>query len=341
LEVIQTKDGVRTAYGWASGDQPGIPSFSRTVPAHIAEPIIAAAAMGDAVLFSLEEATHVVGRYRLHAGDCDYFLRVSSIEGHPALERAIVDHLKADHVAANEFLIAGAHFAFEQRPYRLDIRPFLHGTHDLPENGLSALAETVAACHASLRHFPRSHEVQTLARARFTALGEAAKNLFSLVESESWDKIAPHAEWAKHNRVFLAEAADKFDPSLPDAAHAQCQHGQLHRANVLFTASGPVLIDFEESVHVYAPLSWDIAHLVQRFCLHDNPDEQTALARISQIEAHCGTVGHDTFEMMRQIAWFSIIILCDAWRTRALHAPLAEYEKFARLGLQSDSLRTQ
>lgn len=339
MEVIQTKDGARTAYGWASGDQPGIPSFSRPVPAHISAPIIAAAEMDEALLFSLEEATHVVGRYRLHAGDRDYFLRVSSIEGHPELERAIVDHLKADHVAVNEFLVAGAHLDFEQRSYRLDIRPFLHGTHDLSANGLPALAETVAACHASLKNFPRSNEVQAFARTRFLALGDAAKNLAALIESESWEQICPHADWAKQDRAFLAEAAAGFDPTLPDAAHAQCQHGQLHRANVLFTASGPVLIDFEESVHVYAPLSWDIAHLVQRFCLHDDPDEQAA--RIARIETHCGPVGSDTLEMMRQIAWFSIIILCDAWRTRKLQAPLAEYEKFARLGRQADSLLAQ
>jgi hypothetical protein len=292
--------------------------------------------MGEAELFSLEEATHVVGRYRLRAGDRDYFLRVSSIEGHPALERAIVEHLKADGVAVNEFLVAGARFDFEQRPYRLDIRSFLHGTHDLPAYGLSALAETVAACHTSLRNFSRAHEVQSLARTRFLVLGGAARNLSALVESESWEKIAPHADWAKQNRAFLAAAAAGFDPTLPDAEHAQCQHGQLHRANVLFTASGPVLIDFEESVHVYAPLSWDVAHLVQRFCLHDDPGTQ--VARIAQVEAHCGPIGSDIFEMMRQIAWFSIIILCDAWRTRKLQAPLAEYEKFARLGDQALSL---
>lgn len=295
--------------------------------------------MGEAQLFSLEETAHVVGRYRLHADDRDYFLRVSSIEGHPELERAIVDHLKADGVAVNEFLVAGARFDFEQRPYRLDIRPFLHGTHDVPENGLSALAKTVAASHGSLKNFPRANEVQSLARTRFLALGDAAKNLASLVESDSWEKVSPHAGWAKQNRAFLAEAASGFDPTLPDAAISQCQHGQLHRANVLFTGSGPVLIDFEESVHVYAPLSWDVAHLVQRFCLHDDPGEQKS--RIAQVEAHCGPVGSDTFQMMRQVAWFSIIILCDAWRTRKLQAPFAEYEKFARLAHQADSLLAQ
>lgn len=342
MEIIVTSQGARTAYGWESGDQPGEPVFSAAVPPAI-QASLAAALAGNLPGFdepyeirALGECRHVVGRYRIVCGAGEFFLRVSSLAGHPALERALVGHLQADGVSVNELVLAGAEAEYEGWRFRLDARPFLNCRHDNDSfDDLIAIAQLLRRCHASLRNFPQAAEVGRIARERFLLLDETARRLKTLLDAGRLDEITPYADWTQRHEDFLRRLAESFHPDYAERAGAQCLHGQVHRANVVFIGEKPVLIDFEEAVHVYAPVEWDVAHLVQRFALRGHPEPESAARRLAAIETHYGPVGGEAFAMMRQIAWFSMVILVRGWLDQRICAPRAEYDKFVALEAQA------
>ena len=344
MEIISTPAGTRTAYGWASGDEPGAVVFSHGVPTAIQDAIVPALESclpgfsKPCELRALAEVEHIVGRYHALCPSGEFFVRVSSIEGHPELERRLVEHLRLDGVSVNDFLAAGERVTYGGRSFRLDVRPFLHGDHNCDsQERLAALATIVRNSHASLENFPLSQDVKANAVKRLSELRNATRDLAPLLKTGQWKEISPDPGWSHENADFLAEMVESFQTDFPSQAGAQCLHGQIHRANVLFALphGHPVLLDFEESVHVYATPAWDTAHLVQRFCLHDDPEPAVAARRLAVVSGVFGKMDREVFEMMRQIAWFSIAILTLAWRRRRLHAPRQEYEKFVRMERQA------
>ena len=57
--------------------------------------------------------------------------------------------------------------------------------------------------------------------------------------------------------------------------------------------------------------------------------------RLAVIQEHYGSFGKEVFEMMRQMAWFSVLILLEGWSAQRLVAPKAEYDKFVHFEKQS------
>jgi Ser/Thr protein kinase RdoA (MazF antagonist) len=154
--------------------------------------------------------------------------------------------------------------------------------------------------------------------------------------------FAEHATWASEQRAWLAIMAGGFEPRFDELAGAQCLHGEVHPANVLFRAADgtAILVDFEESVHVFAPPAWDLAFLVQRFCLRDNPPAVVRAARLSIVAEAYGRPLPALARMMRQAAWFSIAVILEARISQGLVTPRDEYEKFVRLEQQGQALES-
>lgn len=96
-----------------------------------------------------------------------------------------------------------------------------------------------------------------------------------------------------------------------------------------------VLVDFEESVHVFAPPAWDLAFLVQRFCLCDDPSPSVARLRLSVVADAYGGPLPGLATMMRQAAWFSMATIIDLRMSQGVITPVDEYDKFVRLARQT------
>ena len=135
----------------------------------------------------------------------------------------------------------------------------------------------------------------------------------------------------------IAAMTEHFDPHLDRWPGAQCLHGQIHRYNVLFRSDdgAAVLVDFEDSVHVFAPVAWDLAYLVQRFCLDDDPPLSVGRDRYSIIAKAYGISVRGLTEMMRQTAWLSVAAILRRHVSHDIVTPLAEYDKFVRLERQT------
>ena len=333
-------------FAWPGGDNPGELNFEESVCSDYAkyilrslEKVFPSWSAEDCRVTSLYPTDGIVGRYRITSPEDILFVRISSRMGHPILEKEVVDYLVVDGVSVNS-IIYSEKIEWQGKTYRLDVRPFLDGRHfDGSNDDVGMLAGTLRILHRSFKTFRGEGRVKDLASKRYRRLSRIMELVAHSLRVRRFDIFAEYAIWTKENEDWLNEMAEQFDPKIQCHAAAQCLHGEIHPGNVVFLADGaPVLLDFEESVHVYAPPSWDLAFFVQRFSLSDNPDRVTLMDRLELIAKEYGRPLPKLAETMRQASWLAMAVIFDLYITYNIVTPLSEYEKFVRLERQARNL---
>lgn len=336
---------LRAEFAWPDGDRPGRLEFSQELPALITSAMsevlssyFPPADCAEARFHALCRPDGPIGRYRLDTREGSWFVRVSSRFGNPEIEKIMTDHLVNRGVSVCPLLVAGKTWCWDGRVFRIDVRPIVEGRHfNGSMEDLRSLAVTLSACHRVLRDFPLAHKVRAAAAVRYQRLGRVCERIAGALKSGEFDLFAEHAAWVATHRDWLAEMVDKFDPHLNEHPDAQCVHGEVHPGNVLFHDSNgaAVLVDFEESTHLFMPPTWDLAFLVQRFCLRDKPSPAVALERLAVIAEGYGGSLPKLAPMMRQAAWFTLATILDIRSTQGVVTPIAEYDKFVELERQA------
>ncbi|MBI4589771.1 MAG: aminoglycoside phosphotransferase family protein [Candidatus Rokubacteria bacterium] len=332
-------------FAWPGGDRPGHPDFhyepSETVVEAIKEaltPSFPPVMDSEARFRALRMPNGPVGRYRLITSDGSWFVRVSVRWGNPGLERSITRYLASRGVHVNALHVAGRPLQWNGRVFRVDVRPMIAGRHfDGSADDLRSLASTLAACHRALVNFPGADAVRAAASVRSRRLVKIRDFIVAALKRDEFGVFAEQATWASDHRDWLVDMTEQFEPRLDEHPHAQCLHGEIHPGNVVFRSDdgAAVLVDFEESVHVFAPPAWDLAFLVQRFCLCDDPSLSGGLERLSVIARAYGGPLPGLARMMRQAAWFSMATIVDLRISQGVATPVDEYEKFVRLERQA------
>jgi Ser/Thr protein kinase RdoA (MazF antagonist) len=202
---------------------------------------------------------------------------------------------------------------------------------------MRGLARTLADCHAALREFPEADRVRERAERRFAGLEETRARMKEELARGRFGFFCQDESWAREHADWLAGLVEGFQARSDLLPGSQCLHGEVHQGNVLF-APGPVLVDWERAVHTYAPVQWDLAYFVQRFCLYDGPPREAARARLGAVREAYGTPLGDLCGMMRHVAWMSAVILVG-YHQAGIESPLGEYAKFVRLEEQAREAR--
>jgi len=338
---------LKAEFAWPSGDSPGNLDFRYEPPGPIikvlkralAPSFVPARAPGVRIR-ALFPSNGPVGRYRLSTQGGSWFIRVSSRFGNPELEKSITDYLVSQGGNVNPLIVAGETLQWNGQSFRVDVRPLIEGRHfNGSSEDLRNLAFTLAVCHHALKDFPRSREISTIASARNQRLAKIRERIAESLKHGKFDLFAEHASWAVAQKDWLAEMVEKFDPHLEERRGAQCVHGEIHLANVLFRArdGAAVLVDFEESVHSFKPPIWDLGFVVQRFCLRDHPLQSVVLERAVVLAESYGSPLPDLAPMMRQAAWSTMATIIDMRIFKGVSTPISEYNKFVRLERQGRS----
>lgn len=343
--LLQSASNQCAEFAWPGGDRPGEVAFHHAVPDAAAQAIMDGLAHRwpeiaekEVSLRALQPVEGPVGRYRLATRRGAWFVRVSARWGNPSLEQAITEHLGRCGVAVNPLLVAGASVAWQGRRFRADVRPLIEGRHfNGSVKDMQAVARALADCHRAFRSFARAHEVRASAAARFARLARLCDRLSEAVRSGCFELFGNGAAWAAAHRDWLAELLQEFDRYRDQASQAQCVHGEVHPGNVLFLVrdGAAVLVDFEESVHLFLPPVWDVAFMAQRFCLRDEPTPAAVRERLASFHEAYGYRGSSLAPMMRHIAWVSVMTIVDLWLTDGILTPVSEYEKFFALAQQA------
>jgi hypothetical protein len=102
---------------------------------------------------------------------------------------------------------------------------------------------------------------------------------------------------------------------------------QVHPGNVIFRAEdGEPVCWISRKRPVHASPAWDVAHLVQRFCLRDDPEPREALSRLVPVVLGYGRLPDGLGDMMRQAAWHSMAVIIDLLVSEGVETPPSEYE---------------
>jgi hypothetical protein len=334
-------------FGWPGGDDPGELRFPHEVTPALREALLATLSPllplidRRAVIRALTPPIGAVGRFSVAGGGAAYFVRVSARWGEPQLEQAITGYLRDRNLAVNHLEIAGAILDFEGERLRLDVRELIAGRHfNGARRDLATLAGTLAECHAQLRAFPDKESVRENAARRFTRLATVRDAMRSALGDRDWTFFNDDPGWGAANAAWLQMLVEHFEPAFDRLPGAQCLHAQIHRANVLYHLADaqPVLVDWEEAVHTFAPVAWDLAYFIQRFCLHDDADRATLQDRLVAVRMSYGGWVPGISEMMRQIAWLSMVTIIRNRQAQGTMNPLAEYQKFVRLERQAHEM---
>ena len=331
---------------WPGGDTPGKLQFDTDVSQSRARFILRSfkrflpfASGEDIRVTALCPVHSIAGRYQLRNSSNSWYVRISSRLGLPVLEKEIIDHLLAEGISVNPILYFDR-IEWKGKTYRIDVRPFLDGRHfNVSNKDLAQLAFSLGRLHHSLKTFCNGKRVKSIAANRYLRLAKIKDILAQVLSARFFYIFEEYAGWAESNKEWLKNMAERFDPEFHCLPESQCIHGEIHPGNVLFMENGsPVLLDFEESVHVYAPATWDLAYFVQRFCLQDNPDEATIFDRLTVIKKEYGGPIPKLASMMRQLAWFSVAVILDFRLNHNILTPISECEKFVRLERQAKAL---
>ena len=336
----------RAEFGWPGGDRPGELVFRTPVEPEVHAVIVKTVAAvlpefaENAELHALTPPDGAIGRYRLATARNACFVRVSARIGDAKLEQSVTAWLGGHGLPVSHLEFAGLSLAFGGHNLRLDIRELLDARHDDGSlEDLRKVATALATCHRLLREFPGAPEVLGHAAQRFTHLAAVRDTIATALERQDWGSFSEDADWGRNNREWLGEMVDGYQPRFDLMPDAQCLHAQVHRANVLFRHSddAAVLLDFEEAVQAFAPIAWDLAYFVQRFCLADAPKPDVLCERLATVRGAYGAPAPGLANMMQQTAWFSMAILVD-YQHRGIVSPRSEYDKFVRLEKQARGL---
>lgn len=332
---------------WITGDRPGVPDFTTAIAEETARAVCAVAlpALGidpaePAVVTALRLPEGLIGRYKLKAGTRDWFVRVCTRRGFPELEKRVTAFLHEAGIPIAPIVVAGLSLPGHRPELRVDIRPFIEGYHfDGSAEGLSRLGSALRKLHHVFLNCPEAASIRANAARRYEALAEARDTIRNATVNGDFTVFGERAAWARGRRNWLARMAEQYVPNAHMSDGAQCVHGQLHRGNVLFRAEdgAPLFHDFEESVWTYVSPAWDLAYVVQRFCLQATSSHHDALGHAAIVLNAYGDPPAGLTDMMRQIAWFAIATMLDLHLRKNIVTPDWEYEKFVQLELDVEN----
>jgi len=332
---------------WPGGDKPGDLNFNFGVSGDIKDLISATIKpfyctnTTSIEINALTPPKGIVGRYCLKSAGKEWFVRISSRIGHADLELELCDYLIEQGVSINPILFHGLTRKWEGINYRIDIRPLIRGRHfNGSKEDLANLTSTLKDTHNHLKNFHRRDEIKNIAEARYKKMAEAKSLIQDALKNDSLEIFRDKAVWAMEHKKWLNDMIKNYDPFCQNLPEAQCLHGEVHPGNVIFSLENnkAILVDFEESVHTFAPPSWDLAFMFQRFCLQDNPPPPKIKERLKTMTAAYGEAIPPLALMMRQISWFSMCVILDLVTNSLISTPLSEYNKFISLEHQAESL---
>lgn len=331
-----------TAWGYSMSPRGNI-TFGHTVPEYISRVILDGVRKNisnidityDSVLFSLREVSDPAGRYCLQSGGARWFVRVTrKPRKNPILEDAVREYVRD--AGIHVILPAGPGFNlyWNGQAYLIYVFPFVNGRHfNNSDDDIVSLSSVLRYLHNVLKAYKLGPEIRSAALETAHRLFYSKEKIATLLKADNFSTFYELSKWAEQNRDWLKEAVGNFNPYMCLIDGSQCVHGELHTGNVIFSLenSDVIITDFEETPDAWFPVSFDLAYLVHRFCLFDEPSNALFLKRLKMIKDSYGFLPPDLKEMMLQVCRYLIVLIFDRCMRRESIVPEEECDKFLKL----------
>ena len=335
---------------WKSGDLPGELHFPHHIPANIyahvkniLSDVFEPAKYAHLQIHSLTPTKEITGRYKIQTATGSWFVKISPRKGSPLLEKQIIDYLYDKGVPTNPILLSGHKFTYNHRIYYLTIQNLLQGRHfNGSEADLFNLGQTLSKCHQALSYFPMKTQIMNLSRNHMESISALKTIVERAIHSKQFEMFKEYGSWVEQNTSWVATAVENWPIPFPNRTDNQCLHGEIHQGNVIYnlTDGKAILVDFEESRHIFSNVNWDVAFAIQRFCMRDDPQKDILLDRIATFTKGYGRKVPNLSQTMRDISWYTFARILDLRINHFIISPVSELDKFVRLERQANNTRT-
>ncbi|WP_160264737.1 phosphotransferase [Legionella norrlandica] len=143
------------------------------------------------------------------------------------------------------------------------IYPFLDGTRlNSSIDALKSLGGSLAKMHEALKNYPLQDSIITKTNNRIFKLNEIREQI-----AKGQVKIGPFPE-------YVRSLATNSDLNFTQGANTQVLHGDLHPGNMLMVDNHIYFFDFEDALHSYLPIIYELALVLERlvFVRHNSFD---------------------------------------------------------------------
>lgn len=275
----------------------------------------------------LKKVKDLDGRYVI---DGKYF-RVSRKIGNPELSEAIYEKLKGTNVIPFEHL--GVMFG----DYRIDARKFVEGReYKNTYDDFCMVVDSLHEVHKALKDFKAS-------RKTALAYGKKLETARDFLKEQltGASHFNDYAEWLHSNRDDMKRIAVSFNQDYLDAEGSQGLHCDFHPGNVIISDKAHIF-DFEKSYMVFAPVNYDLAYLMDRFCMSYSISAPEYWERMEYLKKVYGSVDtHELIDMMKNIYERLFFVVLNFYLEDSQLVDVTELDKFLKKYKRLDAWRKE
>ncbi|MFO7727445.1 MAG: phosphotransferase [Desulfonatronovibrio sp.] len=194
---------------------------------------------------------------------------------------------------------------------------------DSSENHIISLAQHLKGVHQALSHFPQAKKVKLEWQHRL----------------ETFKTILRYPEQYQIP-IAARQAIEKYRHLFEDLIQqpAQIVHGDLNFGNVLFVEGRAQIIDYETACYSWLPVDFDLAMVIERFCLNTHSPELAKRLSLLFLRTYKSSP-FNVADRLICVSLRSLLVLSD-YLHRDLSFPKQEWSKFIRLIHHSQTARS-
>lgn len=289
--------------------------------------------IGDGSIYCMAENGHLRSNYFLHRSESGATTFLKKIK-EPDLDRQLnadkfAKYLISHGISASGIL-KGYPVYFGEKEWLIGYKYMDSRFAASNQEDIAAIASAVAAIHNAFVNLPCAREIAEKTTSRNDMLKNRATSLMN--SNANCPRMLKLKEMLM-NSIYVWDI-------LKGSNMCQPLHGDLNYANIIFPldGSGPVVLDFEDTVISWLPRAMDVAMALERFVLISDHDEEEKVDLAREFMEVYYSVSNSKlniflFPIERYLETLSIRSLITLAQMEAHHLEVEanEWEKFFEL----------
>ncbi|HAT2064643.1 TPA: phosphotransferase [Legionella pneumophila] len=205
------------------------------------------------------------------------------------------------------------------------VYPYVDGARvQAKTDELILLGRSLAKLHQKIKDYPKKQTIINNTRSKIDQLEQAQKSIIL----------------GKYCRIpnfsYVRQIAQKYSFHLIDISNSQILHGDLNPGNLLLSKQKICFFDFEDALHSYLPVIFDLAFIIERI-IFTNTNDGSHVLDLGKIFLNAYKDAGGSYEYKRNdehllsilsLKAFCLLSMCEVSDDSVLNS---EWNKFLKL----------